>query len=210
MNVFGAEFNRNKSISLRFHVTSNIYHLVIFSGLLKAMNFRAIFTVVFLAFHASHRGFRCFYCFTLVLHITNFADDGGTPQMQSSLELQEVLHEEILLQTMHSIFRNHEFFTTQRTRHLLPWFLLLRFSWPIQASNTECMNAWQHSWIFECTHAYRTFCYFSEVFCSFFNCSRHLDLSCEPIKHNKVNNCTGETYLAVVHSKCILFVAISE
>src|SRR6218665_4217867 len=132
MNVFGAEFHKNKSIYLRFHVTSNIYHLMIFSRLLKAMNFRTTFTVVFLAFHASHRGFWCFYWFTLVLHITNFADDGGTLQLQNSLELQKVLHEEILLHTMHSIFWSQEFFTTQRTRHLLSWFLLLHFSCPIQ------------------------------------------------------------------------------
>src|SRR6218665_835486 len=208
MNVFGAAFHRNNFISFRFHFSSNVSHLVVFSRFLQVMNFRAVFTVVFLAFHASHRGFWCFYCFAVVLDFTHIADDDVTPQLQSSLELQEVFHEEVFLYTMHSIFRNNEFCPTQRTRHLVSWFLLLRFSCPTQTFNTECVNAWQNSWISECSPADRTFCYFSEMFSSFFKCVRHLDLHvhvhvcCECIKENIISNCSDENWPIYMHGCC--------
>src|SRR6218665_1155055 len=109
------------------------------------MNSSTTFTVVVLAFHASHRGFWYFSCFSLIPDITQIADDVGTPHLQGSLERQKVFHKEVFLHTMHSIFRYDEIFPTQRTRHLVPWFLLIRFSCPTQTFNTECVNAWQHS-----------------------------------------------------------------
>src|SRR6218665_1386375 len=151
---------------------------MIFSDLLKLMKFDAATTVVILAVKTSHRGFWYFSCFSIIPDITHIADGGGTPQLQGSLVHQEVLHEEVLLHTINSICWNDELFTTQRTRHVVSWFLLLRFSCSIQTFNTECVNAWQHSWVSEYTPADRTFCYFSEVFCSFFKCFRHLDLFC--------------------------------
>src|SRR6218665_335514 len=158
------------------------------------MNFRTTFAVVVLAFNASHRGFWYLSCFALIPDITHIADDGGIPHLQGSLVHQEVFHEEVFLQAIHSIIWNDELFPTQWTRNFVSWFLVLRFSCPTQAFNTECVNAWQHSWISECTHADRTFSYFPEVFCSFFKCFRHLDLSCEYIKQNKINNCSDEKW----------------
>src|SRR6218665_229030 len=210
MNVFCAGFLRNQSLRFWFHITSNTYHLVIFTHLLKLMNFRTTFAVVVLAGYASHRGFWYLPCFALIPDITHIADDGGTLHLQGSLVHQEVFHEEVFLHAIHAICWNEELFPTQWTRNLISWFLLLRFSCSIQTFKTECVNAWQHSWICECTHADRTFSYFSEVFCSLLKCFRHPDLSCEPIKQNKINNCSDEKYnMAVVHSKFILFITIT-
>src|SRR6218665_3811113 len=102
--------------------------------LLKFVNFDATIAVVISAFHASHRGFwglSWFLCVSIISDITHIAD-GGTPYFHRSLEFQEVLHEEVLLYTIHSVYWYNKLFSTQRTRHLVSWIHLRRFSNHIQ------------------------------------------------------------------------------
>src|SRR6218665_1515451 len=192
LNVFSAVYCTKSPIHFRCCFASNFCKLVISTQFLKLMNFDAAVTVVILAFYASHSSIWYMYvsCLSLIPYITHSAYGYGVPNLQRCLEVQKVFHEEVFLQTINSICRNEEVSTTQRTRHTVSWFLLGCVCSAFEAFKTETMDAWQHSWIFECTHADWTFCYFFKLLCSLFTEISHFNLSLfgEPIKQNKHQN----------------------